>query len=51
MLYIHSTDLLTRFFDCVLFHFYTGDICTALVRLPRLLKYPTMSKFFDLTDR
>lgn len=26
------------------------DVCIALVRMPRLLKYPTMSKFFDITD-
>lgn len=30
--------------------FISGDIHVMLVRLPRLLKYPTMARFFDLTD-
>ncbi|XP_053375123.1 cyclic nucleotide-gated channel rod photoreceptor subunit alpha-like isoform X2 [Mercenaria mercenaria] len=32
------------------FFYMSGDIHIMLVRLPRLLKYPTMARFFDITD-
>jgi len=36
----------------ILYKYYvTGNVQVLIVRLPRLLKYPTMVHFFDLTDR